>query len=274
MEQVKEREKEQPSKQTPEQASEQAPKQTPEKKPPVAKKPVRIKPKKASGGKQTPDAPKAKKKSRLSESEKRGAQTLMAILVVALGFYLLIVLIIALLVWYSVSTPAESPTLYSVRIVTESDGQRQASYSAEEANNSYGLYLRYSDIAPLCEFGIAGDGDRITLYLPGDGLVGNPDQECIVLSKNSSLVEVNGNFVRLAAPVLFEGEDYLLPVSLFETYLLGLNVEYDDESNLCIVTVPERLSFRLLLHRPKEAEPPDLTLLPEESTPEEPMSEE
>lgn len=271
MEQVKEREKEQPSKQTPEQASEQAPKQTLEKKPPVAKKPVRIKSKKASGGKQ---APKPPKKSRLTESEKRGAQTLMAILTVAFAFYLLIVLIIALLVWYSFSTPSESPTLYSVRIITESDGRRQASYSAGEANNNYGLYLRYSDIATLCEFGIAGDGEKITLYLPGDGLVGNPDQECIVLSKNSSLVEVNGNFVRLSAPVLFEGDDYLLPISLFETYLLGLDVEYDDENNLCVVTVPERLSFRLLLHRPKEAEPPDLTLLPEESTPEESLPEE
>ena len=267
MEQVKEQEQPQAQKQP------QAPKQASQKQP-AAKKPVPKKSKKAPDGKQTSNAPKAKKKSRLSESEKRGAQTLMAILVVALGFYLLIVLIIALLVWYSFSTPAESPALYSVRIVTESDGQRQASYSAEEANNGYGLYLRYSDIAPLCEFGIAGDGDRITLYLPGNGLVGNPDQECIVLSKNSSLVEVNGSYVRLSAPVLFEGEDYLLPVSLFETYLLGLDVTYDDEDNLCIITVPESLSFRLLLHRPKEAAPPDLTLIPEESQSEDPLSQE
>ena len=271
MEQVKEREKEQAPQQTPQQPSRQAPKQAPEKTPSAAKKPAQTKPAKANGGKQ---APKPPKKSRLTESEKRGAQTLMAILTVAFGFYLLIVLIIALLVWYSFSTPSESPTLYSVRIVTESDGRRQAAYSAEEANNSYGLYLRYSDIAPLCEFGIAGDGDRITLYLPGDGLVGNPDQECIVLSKNSSLVEVNGNFVRLSAPVLFEGEDYLLPVSLFETYLLGLEIVYNDEDNLCTITVPEYLSFRLLLHRPKEADPPDLTLIPEESTPEESLPEE
>ena len=232
-------------------------------------------PSKSPKTKKTPrDKQPSKKRSRLTESEKRGAQTLLAILTVAFGIYLLIVLIIALLVWYSFSTPSESPTLYSIRVVTESDGKRQASYSPEEANNSYGLYLRYSDIAPLCEFGIAGDGDRITLYLPGDGLVGNPDQECIVLSRNSSLVEVNGNLVRLSAPVLFEGDDYLLPVSLFETYLLGLDVDYDEEENLCTVTVPEALSFRLLLHRPKEADPPDLTLIPDESTPEEPMSEE
>lgn len=229
----------------------------------------------ASPRKQPPPSQKQpKKKSRLTEKEKQGAQTLLAILFVAGVLYVLIVLIIALLVWYSFSTPAESPALYSLQVFTEDDGQRQASYSAEEANNSYGLYLRYSDIAPLCEFGIAGDGDRITLYLPGDGLVGNPDQESIVISRNSSLIEVNGNLVRLSAPVLFEEDDYLLPVSLFETYLLGLTVEYDQENSLCKITVPETLAFSLRLHRPKEAEPPDLTLLPDEEKPEPPAPEE
>ncbi len=244
--------------------------QTQVKRPPAAeKKPPQGTP--APSKRPSPSGKPQKKKSRLTESEKRGAQTLLAILFVAGVLYVLIVFIIALLVWYSFSTPAESPTLYSLQVVTESNDQRRASYSAEEANNSYGLYLRYSDIAPLCEFGIAGDGDRITLYLPGNGLVGNPDQECIVLSRNSSLVEVNGNLVRLSSPVLFEGDDYLLPVSLFETYLLGLDVKYDQEENLCTITVPEKLSFFLRLHRPKEAAPPDLTLLPSDETSNEPL---
>ena len=256
-----------------EQVKERIPNQPRESRPPATDKPPQSQSTPPRKQAQPASAP-SKKKRRLTESEKRGAQTLLAILTVAAGIYLLVVLIRALLVWYSFSTPSESPTLYSVRVVTESDGKRQASYSAEEANNSYGLYLRYSDIAPLCEFGIAGDGDRITLYLPGNGLVGNPDQECIVLSKNSSLIEVNGNLVRLSAPVLFEGDDYLLPISLFETYLLGLKVDYDQENNLCQITVPESLTFRLLLHRPKEAEPPDLTLLPQESRPEVSSTEE
>ena len=141
----------------------------------------------------TPKAKKAppkstppQKRSRLTESEKRGAQTLMAILFVAVVLYLLIVLIIAVFVWYSFSTPAESETLYSLRIITEDGNIKRASYSATEANNSYGLYLRYSDVAPLCGFGIAGDEETVTLYLPGGGLVNSTQLECIVLHRNSS----------------------------------------------------------------------------------------
>jgi hypothetical protein len=63
-------------------------------------------------------------------------------------------------------------------------------------------------------------------------------------------------------------------VSLFETYLTGLTVEYDEEELLCLVTVPERLSFSLKLHKPTEAPKCDLTLLPETDTSsEEPQAE-
>lgn len=206
------------------------------------------------------------KSSRLTEKEKRGAQTLLAILFVAAVLYLLIVLIIAVCLWYSFSTPSESTALYSLRIETEDGNIKRASYSAAEANNSYGLYLRYSDVAPLCGFGIAGDEETVTLYLPGGGLVNSTELESIVFHRNSSLIEVNGNHVRLSAPVLFEGEDYLLPVTLFETYLTGLTVEYDEEERLCLVTVPEKLDFALKLHRPTEAPRCDLTMLPDEES--------
>ncbi len=223
----------------------------------------------------TDKAPKPqKKKSRLTESEKRGAQTLMAILFVAGVLYLLIVLIIAVFVWYSFSTPSESTSLYSLRIVTEDGNIKRASYSSSEANNSYGLYLRYSDIAPLCGFGIAGDEETVTLYLPGGGLVDSAELESIVLHRNSSLIILNDNHVRLSAPILFEGKDYLLPVSLFETYLIGLQVEYNEEDLLCVVTVPEDLSFSLKLHKPTESPKCDLTMLPgRDTSSEEPQAE-
>lgn len=227
------------------------------------------KPQSSPAGKRPPE-----KKSRLTEREKQGAQTLLAILFVAGVLYLLIILIIAVCVWYSFSTPSESTALYSLRIVTEDGNIKRAAYSSSEANNSYGLYLRYSDIAPLCGFGIAGDEETVTLYLPGEGLVGSTELESIVFHRNSSLIVVNGNNVRLSAPILFEGDDYLLPVSLFETYLTGLTVEYDEEELLCLVTVPERLSFSLKLHKPTEAPKCDLTLLPETDTSsEEPQAE-
>ncbi len=204
-----------------------------------------------------------KQKRKLSAGERRGMQTLLAILFVAGIMYLFSVIIIALFVWYSFSTPAESETLYALQVVEEDSNEKKVSYSVAQANNSYGLYLRYSDIAPLCGFGIAGDEEQVTMYLPTEGMVGNDKREYVTLNRNSSLIYVNGNSVRLSAPVLFEGDDYLLPVSLFEGYVHGLTVDYDEEEKLCTVTVPEKLSFTLKMHKPEEAEQCDLTLLPQ-----------
>lgn len=210
-----------------------------------------------------PAKPPKKQKRTLSAGERRGMQTLFAILFVAGIIYLFSVIIIALFVWYSFSTPAESETLYALEVVTEDGGQEKVSYSVAQANNSYGLYLRYSDIAPLCGFGIAGDGEQITMYLPSETPVSNDEREYVTFNRNSSLIYVNGNSVRLPAPVLFEGDDYLLPVPLFESYLHGLTVGYDEEEKLCTVTVPEKLSFTLKMHKPEEAVQCDLTLLPQ-----------
>jgi len=213
--------------------------------------------------KQPQKAQPQKQKKKMSAGERRGMQTLFAILFVAGVMYLFSVIIIALFVWYSFSTPAESETLYALQIVEEDDSEEKVSYSVAQANNSYGLYLRYSDIAPLCGFGIAGDEDQVTMYLPADGMVGNDKREYVTLNRNSSLIYVNGNSVRLPAPVLFEGEDYLLPVSLFEGYVYGLTIAYDEEEKLCTVTVPKKLAFTLKMHKPEEAEQCDLTLLPQ-----------
>lgn len=195
--------------------------------------------------------PAPKQKRSLSAGEKRGAQMLFAILFVAAAIYVVIVLIIALFIWYSFGTLSENTTLYALRVL-DSDGEtRIASYSVEEANNRYGLYVPYSTLAPSCGFGVAGDGEQITLYLPDAG----GSTGSILCNRDSSLIEINGNSVRLSSPVLFEGDDYLLPVSLFESYLSGLDITYDDEKQLCTLTVPAKLAFSLKLHRSEPAAP-------------------
>lgn len=194
---------------------------------------------------------KPKKKHSLSAGEKRGAQMLLAILFVAALTYLVLMLIIALLIWYSFGTLSENTTLYALRVL-DSDGEtRIASYSVEEANNRYGLYVPYSVLAPFCDFGVAGDSEQITIYLPDAG----GSTGSIRCNRDSSLVEINGSSVRLSCPILFEGDDYLIPVSLFESYLSGLNITYDGEKQLCTLTVPAKPVFSLKLHRPEPAEP-------------------
>lgn len=198
-----------------------------------------------------PQKPVQKQKRSLSAGEKRGAQMLLAILFVAVVFYVILMLIIALFIWYSFGTLSESTTLYSLRVM-DSDGEtRIASYSVEEANNRYGLYVPYSVLAPLCGFGVAGDSEQVTLYLPDAG----GSTGSILCNKDSSLIEINGNPVRLSSPILFQGDDYLLPVSLFESYLSGLEITYDDEKQICSLTVPAKPLFSLKLHRPEPADP-------------------
>lgn len=194
---------------------------------------------------------KAKQKRPLSAGEKRGAQMLLAILFVAVVAYVALMLIIALFIWYSFGALPESTTLYALRVL-DSDGEtRIVSYSVEQANNRYGLYVPYSDLAPLCNFGVAGDSEQVTLYLPDAG----GSTGSILCNRDSSLIEINGSSVRLSSPVLFDGDDYLLPVSLFENYLSGLDIAYDDEKQICTLTVPEKPAFSLKLHRSEPADP-------------------
>ena len=212
------------------------------------KRPQQTPPNRPQGPRQKP-APK--KKRSLSAGEKRGAQMLLAILFVAAVIYLVVVLIIALFIWYSFGTLSETTTLYALRVL-DSDGEtRIASYSVEQANNRYGLYVPYSVLADHCDFGVAGDSERVTIYLPDAG----GSTGSILCNRDSSLVEINGNSVRLSAPVLFEGDDYLLPLSLFENYLSGLDITYDDEHQLCVLTVPAKPAFSLKLHRSEPADP-------------------
>lgn len=192
-----------------------------------------------------------KKKHSLSAGEKRGAQMLLAILFVAAVIYVVLVLIIAFVVWYSFGSLSENTTLYALRVMGSDGETRIATYSVEQANNRYGLYVPYSALAPYCDFGVAGDNERVTIYLPDAG----GSTGSILCNRDSSLVEINGSSVRLSSPVLFQGDDYLLPVSLFENYLSGLDITYNDETQLCILTMPAKPAFSLKLHRSEPAEP-------------------
>ncbi len=212
--------------------------------------PASGKPRTAQPGKSAQGKPAQKKRS-LSAGEKRGAQLLLAILTVALVLYVIAVLIIAGFLWYSFGTTPKNTTLYKLQVL-ESDGKTKVeTYSVNQANNRYGLYIPYSILAEPCSFGVAGDGEQVTLFLPGpEGEMGS-----ILCSRDSSLIRINGSPVRLASPVLFEGEDYLLPVSLLENYITGLTVRYNDEEKLCSVTLPKTPVFELKQHRPTPSDP-------------------
>lgn len=184
---------------------------------------------------------KAAKKRRRSS----GAFTqLLAVLIIFLAFYLVITLFIAGLIYYSFNSTAKNTEIYSLNVVYDEKVIHKV--AAENANNEYGLYIPFSYLSEIGAFGLAGDGDEVTLFLIGtDNRI-----EC---TKNSSLIVINNNPLRISAPILYENGEYLIPVMLLENYVNGINITYDNEKMICSVSSDvgkTDISLKLLLPEP------------------------
>lgn len=172
-------------------------------------------------------APKKAKKHakgrRDSDTVSRGA----AVLVAVLAFYLIFSLFVAGIIYYSFNDTGSSVDLYSIKIVY--DEKTLYTLSSAKVNNEYGLYVPFSYLTEICSFGLAGDGDDITIFIIGtDSRI-----EC---TKNSSLIVINGNPIRISAPILYSDGDYLIPVVLLNNYINGINVGYDDKKKVCTLS--------------------------------------
>lgn len=184
--------------------------------------------------KKKPDAVKSKKvkkakpvKKKRRERESGRFTQILAILIVFLAFYLAFSLFIAGLILYSFNDTVENTEIYSLNVIY--DERTLHKINAETANTEFGLYIPFDYLAEIGSFGLAGDGNDAILYLIGtDNRI-----EC---NKNSSLVTINGNPVRIAAPILFRDGEYLIPVVLIENYINGIDVTYDNEKMICIVS--------------------------------------
>jgi hypothetical protein len=71
-----------------------------------------------------------------------------------------------------------------------------------------------------------GDNNNVVIII-------RPSNDRIEINNNSSLVYINENAVRLSNPVIFQINEYLLPVELVETYLNGISVSYDNKNHIC-----------------------------------------
>ena len=194
-----------------------------------------------------PQAPKKAKHPMVKKSAKKrkrsagSATQFLAVFIVFLAFYLVITLFIAGLIFYSFNSTAKNTEIYSLNVVYDETILHKT--SAENANNEYGLYIPFSYLSEIASFGIAGDGDDVTLFIIGtDNRI-----EC---TKNSSLIIINENPIRISAPILYENGEYLIPVVLLENYVNGINISYDDEKMICRVATDvgkTKVSLKLLL---------------------------
>ncbi len=164
------------------------------------------------------------------KKRKRRASTVssvLAVLIVFLAFYTAISLFVAGLVVYSFYDTAENTEIYSINVLY--DERKLYSIDAETANNEFGLYIPFDYLAEIGSFGLAGDGENVTLFIIGT-------ENRIECTKNSSLIIINDNPLRISAPILYEDDQYLIPVMLLENYINGIDVTYDTEKMVCSVS--------------------------------------
>ncbi len=187
--------------------------------------------------------PGNKKPVKKKKKSGNGAQ-IMAVLIVLLAFYLVFSLFIAGLIFYSFNETADNTEIYSLNVVY--DERILHKMDAETANTDYGLYIPFEYLSEIASFGLAGDGDVATLFIMGtDNRI-----EC---TKNSSLIIINGNPVRISSPILFENNDYLIPITLIESFVTGIDVTYNEEKMICSVSSDlgkSNVSLKLKLPEP------------------------
>lgn len=151
----------------------------------------------------------------------------LAYFIVFLAFYIVISLFVAGLIIYSFNDTAKNTEIYSISVIYGNKTLHRL--DAKTANNEYGLYVPFSYLTEISSFGLAGSGDDATLFIIGtDNRI-----EC---RKNSSLIVINDNPVRISAPILYNNGEYLIPVVLLENYINGIDVAYDDKKMVCSVS--------------------------------------
>ena len=196
-------------------------------------------------------------RQKLSQTERQKAakkrrrkatfSSVMAVLILFLAFYAVLSLLIAGMVLYSFHSTADSDEFYSISVIY--DENELYEIDSDDANNEYGLYIPFEYLAEISSFGLAGDGDDITLFLIGT-------DNRIKCTKNSSLVVINDNPIRISSPILYEDGDYLIPVVLLENYINGIDVTYDREEMVCSISSDlskSDVTLKLLLPEEMEA---------------------
>lgn len=196
-----------------------------------------------------PAARSQKKKRKPAGSRRAALGNALAVFIVFIAFYLIIILFAAGTIYYSFKGTAKNTEIYSVRLVYDENVLHKL--TAEAANNEYGLYIPFSYLTEIGSFGLAADGDDVTLFIIGT-------DNRIRCTKNSSLIVINDNPIRISAPILYGDEDYLIPMVLIENYITGINVEYDEKLMICSVSSAigkTNVALKLLL--PEEMKPAD-----------------
>lgn len=132
-------------------------------------------------------------------------------------------------------------------VVADKKGDALYKIPASQADIHGVEYISASALSSLYKFTLAGDKNEVTLHFH------NIDQS-ISLFKDSAVVEMNGEKVRLGAKIIFTN-DYYIPLELIENYFDGAIIERDTKKGVITLSQNEEVDFTLRLHLPQLTTP-------------------
>jgi len=154
-------------------------------------------------------------------------QQIAAVLLLLLTLYLLINLAVFGILLLDFNRQPDEAKPYT--LVLRRDKTKVATIDAAQANNEYGLYVPYSKLSMIADLSIMGDNENIIILV-------RPGNDRIEINNNSSLIYINDNAIRLSKPVIFQLNDYLLPIELISNYIDGITIAFDDKNSTCTLT--------------------------------------
>lgn len=151
---------------------------------------------------------------------------------------------VILLRYYSYEKP-DGEILYQIgadgEVDTTSHTLKRSSIMIDDT-----LYINITEIALLCEFTTTGDLDEIRLISK------NESNDNVKLTLDSPVVVINGNPVRLSAPVFRSGEAIYVPYEFFTSYVTGISVTYDEEKSKVTIVREQIGMTETKLNKPSE----------------------
>ena len=177
----------------------------------------------------------AKRKLKLAEVKRRKRELFILKLVIFLTFYILINLVIVGFIFFSIKNQDETTKINRIELVF--DESRTVKLPGDTLVKNNIVYIPFEKLDQLCNFVLTGDSSKITLIM-------NSGIDYTSFYKDSNLAYIGGSSYRISAPVLFEKDDYYIPLDFVNNYMKGISVDFDEKVNIYkLVLTGEPITF-------------------------------
>ncbi|HBL83783.1 MAG: hypothetical protein A2Y17_08420 [Clostridiales bacterium GWF2_38_85] len=176
------------------------------------------------------------RQKRIIEERKRRKREFFTVkLIIFLTFYVLISLAFSGFIVLSLKNSTKTEQVDYLEVIV--DEENTIKLNADVIYKDNILYIPYEKLDNLCNFVLTGDNNKITLIM-SSGI------DYVAFYRNSDLIYIGGSSYRLTSPVLFESDDYYIPLEFIDNYMKGIVVEFDEKKDkYTVMLTQEPLTF-------------------------------